>query len=151
MVTCMVLIATTIIDGFKIAESPLFIAIELFLNLLISVDLLCRVRMVGFKKYLLKDWWNKLDLIIVIGCTSLFVFSIIYKASANEISEELLLILWSSFQCCRMLVIAKKQRMAQNSAKHLIDFANIGIETETLDVAGRRQDDVGDIEEVIEF
>ena len=42
------LIVATIINGFKIAESPLFICVELLLNITISVDFGCRVRMIGF-------------------------------------------------------------------------------------------------------
>ena len=37
------LIVITIVDGFKIAESPSFVAVELVLNVTISVDLLCRL------------------------------------------------------------------------------------------------------------
>jgi hypothetical protein len=36
-----------------------------------------------------------------------------------------------------MIVIARKQQMAIRSAKTLIDFTNIGIETEVLDMQGR--------------
>ena len=76
MIGCL-LILTTIIDGFKVAESPTFITVELCLNILISLDLLLRVRLVGFNKYLGKSCWNKLDLAIVIGCNLLFVISIL--------------------------------------------------------------------------
>ena len=57
--------------------------------------------------------------------------------SAEEISEELLLVAWSVAQSLRMIVIARKQQMAIRSAKTLIDFTNIGLETEVLDMQGR--------------
>ena len=44
------LIVITIVDGFKIAQSPVFVAVELILNITISIDLLFRVRMQGCKK-----------------------------------------------------------------------------------------------------
>ena len=85
------------VDGFKACDSAFFIAVELMLNILIIIDLTCRVRMVGFKKYLRKNWWNKLDFFMVLGCNTLFVVSIIYKYHVEEISEELLLTFWSAF------------------------------------------------------
>ena len=43
----------------------------------------------------------------------------------EELSEEVLLIIWSVFQTLRMIFIAKKQNLAQQSAKTLIEFSNI--------------------------
>ena len=131
------LIVITIVDGFKIAQSPVFIAVELILNITISIDLLFRVRMQGCKKYFQKSGWNKLDLFIVLGCNILFIISLLSHITAEEISEELLLVAWSVAQSLRMIVIARKQRMAIRSAKTLIDFTNIGLETEVLDGQGR--------------
>lgn len=45
-------------------------------------------------------------------------------------------------------MIARKQRAAIKSAKHLIDFTNIGLEHEQLERVNRNGDDV---EEVIVF
>jgi len=95
LATCCVLIITTIIDGFKIAESPTFIVVELLLNLTITIDFAARVKMEGFKKYLFKSWWNKLDYLIVIGCNLLFLISVIDNVTFGEISEEGLLVFWS--------------------------------------------------------
>ena len=104
------MVVTTIIDGFKIANSPTFIAVELLLNITISVDFGLRVRMVGFKKYMKKSNWNKLDFAIVFGCNILFLITMITPSStqSEELSEELLLIVWSIAQSLRMLVIARK-------------------------------------------
>lgn len=102
---------TTIIDGFKIANSPTFIAVELLLNITISVDFGFRIRMAGFKKYMKKSNWNKLDFAIVFGCNLLFLITMISSSTqSEEISEELLLIVWSIAQSLRMLVIARKQK-----------------------------------------
>jgi len=105
---CCLLIITTIFDGFKIADSPMFIVVELVLNLTITVDFYFRVRMHGFKLYMQQSVWNKLDFIIVCGCNSLFLLSLAAQVSIGEISEELLLVFWSIAQSLRMLVIARK-------------------------------------------
>lgn len=103
------LILATIIDGFKIAESPLFICVELLLNITISVDFGCRIRMVGFKKYMGQNkCWNKLDCFIVVMCNLLFIISLMFHSGTGEISEEILLVGWSIAQSCRMLIIARK-------------------------------------------
>jgi len=131
------LIVITIVDGFKVAKSPVFISIELALNITISIDLLFRLRLQGCRKYIKKSGWNKLDVFIVLGCNALFIVSLMQHISAEEISEELLLVAWSVAQSLRMIVIARKQQMAIRSAKTLIDFTNIGLETEVLDMQGR--------------
>ena len=64
-----------------------------------------------------------------------------------EIDEELLLVAWSIAQSFRMLIIARKQRQAIRSAKNLIDFTNIGLETEALD----QRNQAPDVEEIITF
>ena len=46
-----ILILVTIWDGFKVAESPAFIILELLLNLLIGADFACRVKLVGCERY----------------------------------------------------------------------------------------------------
>lgn len=65
------------------------------MNLIITVDFLFRVKMTGFKKYLTKSFWNKLDFVIVIGCNLLFISSVISHNAFGEISEEGLLVFWS--------------------------------------------------------
>ena len=149
LITCCLLIVTTIIDGFKIAESNTFIIVELFLNLTISADFAARVRMAGFKAYLRKSFWNKLDFLIVFSCIFLFIFSLLSTMTFNEISEELLLVAWSIAQSLRMLIIARKQRMAINSAKTLIDFNNVGFDPDHLEHPNERN--MVEIEEVITF
>ena len=69
------LIIITVVDGFKVAKSPVFVAVELVLNITISIDLLFRMRLQGCKKYVMKSGWNKLDVFIVLGCNALFIIS----------------------------------------------------------------------------
>lgn len=84
-----------IIDGFKVADSPAFICVELLLNITISFDFYFRVRMVGFSNYMRNSIWNKLEGVIVVGCNVLFIVSLLQHMLINEISEELLLVAWS--------------------------------------------------------
>lgn len=95
LLACTVLIILTIVDGFKIAGSPAFICVELLLNLVITIDFVARIKLQGFKTYLNQSVWNKLDLIIVAGCNTLFLVSVIDDVTFGEISDELLLVFWS--------------------------------------------------------
>jgi len=98
------------VDGFVVADSPTFIIVELLLNVTITLDFLARVKLEGFRKYLKKSNWNKLDFSICFGCNLLFVVSLVSHAIFEEMSEELLLVFWSIAQSLRMIVIARKQR-----------------------------------------
>ena len=93
--------------------------------------------------------WNKLDLLIVVMCNMLFILALVFHSGVEEIGEELLLVGWSIAQSCRMLIIARKQQQAIKSAKNLIDFTNIGLETD-LDQNGRKMPVIEE-EEVITF
>jgi hypothetical protein len=50
-----------------------------------------------------------------------------------------------------MLIIARKQQQAIKSAKNLIDFNNIGLDTDHLDANGHRKMGPIEEEEVITF
>ena len=92
------LVAITIFDGFKVANSPFFIAFEFIMCLTVTVDLCLKLKMQGFKKYLRNSKWNKIDFFIVVSCNIIFLLSICFRASVyEEISEEVLLIAWSIF------------------------------------------------------
>lgn len=80
----------------------------------------------------------------------LFIISLMFHSGTGEISEELLLVGWSIAQSCRMLIIARKQQQAIKSAKNLIDFNNIGLDTD-FDVNGHRKMGPIEEEEVITF
>ncbi len=76
MIGCILLIIA-VVDGFKVADSPAFICVELLLNVTISFDFYFRIRMVGFNNYMRNSIWNKLEVIIVVGCNLLFIVSMI--------------------------------------------------------------------------
>lgn len=67
-------------------------------------------------------------------CNLVFGISLFSKTQAikgyQAISEEALLVTWSIWQTLRMILIAKKQRLAQQSAKTLINFENIVLDTD---------------------
>ena len=64
--------------------------------------------MIGCGKYMSKSCWNKLDLVIVIGCNLLFIISLMAHSTLEYISEEILLVAWSIAQSLRMIIIARK-------------------------------------------
>ena len=76
MIGCLLLLIA-IIDGFKVADSPAFISVELLLNVTISLDFYFRVRMIGFVNYMKNSIWNKLEVLIVVGCNVLFIVSLL--------------------------------------------------------------------------
>jgi len=88
LIFAFILILVTIFDGFKVADSPLFIFLELVLNLLIGVDFACRVKLVGCERYF-KDpqtgsmrWWNIFDALVVSICNIVFFVTLITKKSS---------------------------------------------------------------------
>lgn len=139
LVVSFILILVTIIDGFQVAESALFIALELLLNLLITGDFLCRIKLTGAKKYFRSNsgkyrWWNFFDVFVVFTCNTLFIISVAMKKSpgfnVEEGTEEAILVIWAIWQTMRVILIAKKQRLARQNAQTLINFENIVVDTE---------------------
>jgi len=85
-VVSFILILVTIIEGFKVADSALCIALELILNVLITGDFVCRLKLTGFRKYFKSNagnyrWWNFFDSFVVVTCNLLFIVSIALKSS----------------------------------------------------------------------
>ena len=77
----LLLIAVTIFDGFSIADSFLFIILELLMNLIISFDFICRLKLAGFRKFYRSNqgkfrWWNFFDTFVVVTCNILFIFAV---------------------------------------------------------------------------
>ena len=117
------LIMVTIFDGFTVAESPLFIVLEFILNLLIGIDFICRIKLVGCQKYVRDPgtnkirWWNIFDALVVTFCNAVFALSLFSKSGAikgfEEAGEEGLIVMWCIWQTLRMILIAKKQRLAR--------------------------------------
>lgn len=158
MAISILLVLSTLVFGFKIAQEPIFIFIESLLNLVVLGDFLCRVRLQGIRRFIDGGFWNIFDAIVVLGCVFLFVLMMLSRSLSilifEEVSEEILLVSWSLFQTFRMIFIAKKQTLAQQSAKTLIDFSNI-MDTDIGDnIASARQPShniIGNADEVIVF
>jgi len=104
LIMACILIFVTIIDGFKVANSPLFISLEFLLNVLIGVDFACRVKLVGCERYF-KDaqsgsikWWNVFDALVVTCCNLVFFVAIFTKKSPirglEQGMEEFLIVMW---------------------------------------------------------
>ena len=139
LVVSFILILVTIIDGFKIADSALCIILELILNVLITGDFICRLKLTGFRKYFKSNaghyrWWNFFDSFVVITCNLLFLISVALKSSKvfrlSEGAEQAVLVLWAVWQTMRVILITKKQRLARQNAQTLINFENIVVDTE---------------------
>lgn len=150
------LILVTIIDGFKVADSWMFIALEVIINMLITADFACRVKMAGCKKFFKASgehrWWNYFDAFVVVTCLLLFLVAISARKgtfkNVDESLEQIVLVLWCIWQIFRLLLIAKKQRLAKQNAMTLINFENIVVDTEFGQQTDRSikledQDDVG--------
>jgi hypothetical protein len=98
------LIVVTIFDGFEVAESPMFIVLELILNLLIGIDFACRIKLVGCNKYIRDPssgkirWWNIFDAFVVTICNTTFAVSLISKSGVikgfEAATEEALIVMW---------------------------------------------------------
>lgn len=134
----------TVFKGFKIDENPLFLIVESILNFMIVLDFICRVKITGFQRFFFGSGrlWNCLDAFFV--ASSLIIFIVILASNStterpdgqhylSDASEIAMLVFWSLFQTARVIFIAKRQRLAQLSAKTLIDFTHniIVVETET--------------------
>lgn len=135
----LLLILVTIIDGFKVADSFLFIALECIINLLITADFACRVKMAGCSQFFKSKsgkhrWWNYFDAFVVLTCGLLFFIAVSARSSTlknvDESLEEIVMVLWAVWQIFRLLLIAKKQRLAKQNAMTLINFENIVVDTE---------------------
>lgn len=143
------LILVTIFDGFKVTKSALFILIEALLNILITTDFLLRLRLVGKQAFFTNPqtghyrWWNIFDATVVFVCSIAFISTLICRSGAfktiGETSEEFLLVAWAVWQTLRMILIVKKQKQAQQSAKTLINFDNVILDTDFASVSFRAE------------
>ena len=149
MAVSLLLVLSTLVLGFKVGQTPVFIFVESLLNIIVLVDFLCRVKLLGPRRFFEGGFWNVFDAIVVLGCLVLFALMLISRSLSliifEEVSEEILLVAWSLFQTLRMIFIAKKQKLAQQSAKTLIDFSNI------MDTEAGEQQRAEPHEEVIVF
>ena len=98
------LVFVTILDGFQVAESPLFICMEFVLNLLIGIDFFFRIKLVGCGKYTRDPqtgklrWWNIFDGMVVVFCNLVFAATLFSKTGMvkgfEESFEESLIVIW---------------------------------------------------------
>ena len=83
---------------------------------MIVTDFIFRVNLLGIKRFIQGGFLNILDATVVSTCVILFIIILLSHASdfviIEELSEEILLIIWSVFQILRMIFIAKKQSQA---------------------------------------
>jgi len=87
-----------------VAESPLFIIMELVLNLSICIDFVFRIRLVGWSKYARDPatgklrCWNIFDGMVVVVCNLVFALSLFSKTGIlkgfEESFEEFLIVIW---------------------------------------------------------
>lgn len=128
-----------VVDGFKVAESPAFIFVELLLNACITLDFVLKVRLSGLRKFFKSNaghyrWWNWFDTFVVLTCNILFVMLLtVSKGPLKHLDEsmaDLMLVVWSVWQLLRLVLIAKKQRLAKQNARTLINFENIVVDTD---------------------
>ncbi len=149
LISSLALVIITIWKGVYIDENPLFLFAECLINVCILVDFFCRLRLQGAHKFLEGGFYNILDATVAIGCIFLFVMLFLsqsgYVKLLEEVSEEIFLIFWSTFQSLRMILIAKKQNLAQQSAKTLIDLSNV------IDTDPENSKNTDEAEEVIVF
>lgn len=113
----MLLIAATAVFGFSVGQAPLFIFVESLLNLVVLLDFCCRLRLLGVRRFIEGGLWNLVDAFIVLCCLLLFAMLMVSHSLSlvafEEVSEELLLVLWSLGQTLRIVLIAKRQKLAQ--------------------------------------
>ena len=117
MLTSIALMICTIFYGLLVNDNPAFLFVEIVMNLLILADFIIRVWLQGPAKFFRRGQiMNYFDSFVVIGCVILFLLIMANKQMKllffEELSEELLLIIWSVFQTLRMIFIAKKQKLA---------------------------------------
>lgn len=101
MLSSIFLVIITLVKGFKIDENPLFLLIESLINVFVLTDFLCRIKLMGAKRFFEGGYWNVFDAIVVIGCIILFIIITLSKTSQvlifEEVSEEILLVSWGVF------------------------------------------------------
>lgn len=135
----LLLILVTIIDGFVVAESLMFIGLEVIMNVAIAVDFAFRIKITGVYQFFRSNrgnlrWWNVFDTFVVVSCILLFLVAISTQhgvlKDVDEGFEEMVMVVWAVWQLLRLLLIAKKQKLAKQNAMALINFENIVVDTE---------------------
>jgi hypothetical protein len=101
MVFSLLLVIVTIVKGFDIDENPLFLLFESLLNIAILLDFVCRLKLLGVKRYFEGGCWNIFDLVVVISCILLFIVMLVSTSGLvlelEEVGEQILLVVWGLF------------------------------------------------------
>ena len=82
----------------------MFIVLEFVLNLLIGIDFACRIKLVGWRKYVRDPQsgrircWNIFDAMVVTIYNAVFAVSLLSKSGTikgfEEAGEEALIVMW---------------------------------------------------------
>lgn len=134
------LILVTIVEGVQVTETALFMVCEGLVNFLITADFGFRLKLAGRRKFFRSNaghlrWWNWVDMAVVVVCNLMFLMACILPHSSvgeavSEGFEETFLVFWCVFSLMRMVLIAKKHRLARQNARTLINFENIVVDTD---------------------
>ena len=121
MLVTIFLVIITVFKGFSVEENPIFVLTESVLNFVIILDFICRIRLVGLRRFFLGQQspqtvgnfvqgdgrskirlWNWLDALVVFGSLALFLAIAIQCSAATsskveEVTEIVLLVVWALF------------------------------------------------------
>jgi len=137
------LVILFMVFGLAAAFHPVFLMTEFFVNAIILVDFVCRVKIQGARKYF-SNFLNVFDFIVIFGCFAMFLLLLVRKIHCGllsplassldvkvfeEVTEEVLFVVWAVWQYLRLFMFIKKQQVAFQNAKTLIDLTS-AIETE---------------------
>jgi len=125
-----ILIAWTYIEGSKLPESNLFVLLENLITLIIVIDFVCRVRLIGWRKFW-KSGWNIFDSIVVLVCVTssiLWYYSNSEQKLFEELSEEIVFAVRNIFQYLRLVMFIKYQKRTQATVAQIIDFSHLSEE-----------------------
>ena len=110
-----------LLKGSEVQQSPLFIIIEVVINVCIAIDFWLKVYMNGLKNYL---WSNQLtnifDAIVASSCVILFIFMLFTSSTElivfEEAVEDMFFILWCALQYLRIFMLIKYQKDVKEGA-----------------------------------
>lgn len=111
MIVTLFLVIVTIFKGFKVEENPIFILVESLLNVLIILDFLCRLRIIGLRRFFFGSaaptsvsqnhhflnegnerksrvrLWNWIDAVVVLGSFILFLVIVFHTQSQPGLTD----------------------------------------------------------------
>jgi len=109
------LVVLFICFGSDASSHPVFLMSELLINLIIVTDLLFRIKLAGSRRFF-NSWVNVLDFLVICGCIFFFLLLLIPSSLEvklfEELTEEILYIVWAVWQNFRLVMFFKRQRQA---------------------------------------